>query len=82
MLAVPLSWRFVWGGVLCLGFCAGFGLCDIREAELLHPGEVGEMQQLFEVGDGIFSGVTRVLLPRVCQGLTLEDQVVVCLLCP
>ena len=82
MLVVPLAWRFVWGGVLCLGFCEGLVLCDVREAELLHPGEVGEMQQLFEVGDGIFSGVTRVLLPRVCQGLTLENQVVVCLLCP
>ena len=65
-----------------MGFCAGLGLCDVRKAELLHPWEVGEMRQLFEIGDGIFSGVTRVLLPRVCQGLTLEDQVVVCLLCP
>ena len=65
-----------------LGFCAGLGLCDIRQAELLYSGDVGEMQQLFEVGDGVFTGVTRVLVPRVCQGLTLEDQVVVCLLRP
>ena len=65
-----------------LGFCAGLGLCDIRQAELLYSGDVGEMQQLFEISDGVFPGVTRMLLSCVCQGLTLEDQVVVSLLCP
>ena len=73
---VRLGWGFV------LGFLCEWGLCDVRKAELLHPGDVGEMQQLFEVGDGVFPGVTRVLLPRVCQGLTLGNQVMVCLLCP
>ena len=73
---------FVWGGVFVLGFlCEGVS-CDVREAELLYSGDVGEMQQLFEVGDGVFPGVTRVLMPRVCKGLTLEDQMVVCLLRP
>ena len=64
------------------GFLCGLVSRDVREAELLHPGDVGKVQQLFEVGDGVFPGVTRVLLPRVCQGLTLENQVMVCLLCP
>ena len=63
-------------------FCAGLVSCDVRQAELLYPGDVGEMHQFFEVCDGVFPGVTRVLVPCVCQGLALEDQVVVCLLRP
>ena len=64
-VAVRLGWGFV------LGFLCGLLLCDVREAELLYPGEVNKMQQLFEVSDGVFAGITRVEVPR--QSLRPSD---------